>query len=71
LSLLRRNGCCYCGTQWRPVWGYVDIEGYFGCRGRNSWGAVVGQERKDEGKTAAAESVERDDGRDGTAGGRD
>ncbi|KAH8489141.1 hypothetical protein H0E87_024691 [Populus deltoides] len=39
--------------------------------GRNSWGAVVGQERKDEGKTAAAESVERDDGRDGTAGGRD
>jgi len=32
---------------------------------------VVGQERKDEGKTAAAESVERDDGRDGMAGGRD
>ena len=21
LSLLRRNGCCCCGTRWRPVWG--------------------------------------------------
>jgi len=71
LSLLRRNGCCYYGTQWRPVWGYVDIEGYFGCRGRNGWGLWLARRGKMRGKTAAAESVKRDDGRDGTAGGRD
>jgi hypothetical protein len=54
LSLLRRNGCCYCGTRWRPVWGYVDREGYFRCRGRNGWGAVVGQEREDEGEDSSS-----------------
>jgi hypothetical protein len=31
LSLLRRNSCCCCGVRWRPVWGYVDREGCFGC----------------------------------------
>jgi hypothetical protein len=36
------------------VWGYVDREGYFGCRGRNGWGAVVGQEREDEGEDGSS-----------------
>jgi hypothetical protein len=54
LSLLRRNGCCYCGTRWTSVWGYVDREGYFGCRGRNGSRAVVGQEREDEGEDGSS-----------------
>ena len=33
MSLLRRHGCCCCGARWRLVWGYVDREGCFGCRG--------------------------------------
>jgi len=67
LSLLRRNCCCCCGTWWRLVWGYVDREGCFGCRGRNGWGGLwLARRGKMRGKTAIAESVERDEGRDGT-----
>jgi hypothetical protein len=47
LSLLRRNGCCCCGARWRPVWGYVDREGCFRCRGRN--GRERGMARREAG----------------------
>jgi hypothetical protein len=54
LSLLRRNGCCYCGTRWRPSGAMLTERATSGAGEEMAGGAVVGQEREDEGEDSSS-----------------